>query len=192
MIQKGGLAWDCATPFQRYIEDCGVQCELITPQMMAAPYYRGSLVSIIIPTGFGNLAYSSLLPALRASSKRIEKFLKNGGNLLVFGAMTPKPDAYDWMPVPITYVNEYFSTPITVDPHNPHARIMDDFDLSSIECDGYFSEFCGEILATTEDGRAIMISHEIGKGTLLVTSLHEYPSRGFIRGFSSGETETLF
>jgi len=192
MIQKAGLAWDCATPFQRYIEDCGVQCELITPQMMAAPYYRGGLVSVIIPTGFGNLAYSSLLPALRASSARLNKFLKRGGNVLVFGAMSPKPDTYDWMPVPLTYVNEYFSTPIRVDPHNPHARIMDDFDPSSIECDGYFSDFSGEVLATTEDGRAIMISHEVGAGTLLVASLHEYPSRGFIRSFCSGETETLF
>ncbi len=192
MIQKVGLAWDCATPFQRYIEDCGVQCELITPQMMAAPYFRGRVVSIIIPTGFGNLAYSSLLPALRVSAKRIEKFLIKGGNVLVFGAMSPKPDTYDWMPVPLSYVNEYFSTPITVDPHNPHARIMEDFDLSSIECDGYFSDFTGEVLATTDDGRAIMISHDVGAGTLLVASLHEYPSRGFISGFCSGETETLF
>ena len=159
---------------------------------MAAPYFRGRVVSIIIPTGFGNLAYSSLLPALRVSAKRIEKFLIKGGNVLVFGAMSPKPDTYDWMPVPLSYVNEYFSTPITVDPHNPHARIMEDFDLSSIECDGYFSDFTGEVLATTDDGRAIMISHDVGAGTLLVASLHEYPSRGFISGFCSGETETLF
>ena len=192
MIGKAGLAWDCATPFQRYIEDCGIQCELITPHMMAAPYYRGRMVSLIIPTGFGNLAYSSLLPALRASSTRIEKFLMKGGKLLVFGAMSPKPDTYNWMPVPVTYVNEYYSTPVVVDPHNPHARIMDDFDLSSIECDGYFSEFSGEVLARTDDGRAIMISHEVGAGTLLIASLHEYPSRGFLNGFCSGETETLF
>ncbi|NLO77909.1 MAG: hypothetical protein GX097_05380, partial [Methanomicrobiales archaeon] len=58
MIQKTGVAWDCSLPFIRYIEDTGSTCELITPQMIGAPYYRGKLVSLIIPTGFGNKAYS--------------------------------------------------------------------------------------------------------------------------------------
>ncbi len=71
--------------------------------MLAAPFFRGTFNCLIIPTGFANPAYSNLLPALRAASPRIKKFVENGGNLLVFGAATDKPDAYDWLPFPVTY-----------------------------------------------------------------------------------------
>ncbi|WP_157199977.1 hypothetical protein [Methanogenium cariaci] len=44
-------------PFIRYIEDTGINCELITPQMMGgAPYFRGgNLVSLIIDGGVRKL-----------------------------------------------------------------------------------------------------------------------------------------
>lgn len=192
MKQKTGLAWECSLPFIRYIEDTGVACELITPQMMGAPYYRGKLVSLIIPTGFGNAAYSGLLPALRAASGRIKKFLDKGGRVIVFGAMSPAEGLYDWLPVPVTYVSEYFSSPVTVNETNPLATILEDFDTSEIDCDGYIEDPKGEVLAQTDDGKAIMVSYAVGEGTLIVTTIHEYPSRGFLRHFCTCENETLF
>ena len=192
MKQKTGLAWECSLPYIRYIEDTGVTCELITPQMMGAPYYRGNLVSLIIPTGFGNPAYSGLLPALRASSGRINKFLKKGGRVIVFGAMSPAEGLYDWLPVPVTDVSEYFSSPVTVDTSDPLATIIDDFDSSEIDCDGYIENPEGKVLAQTDDGKAIMVSYPVGEGTLIVATIHEYPSRGFLRHFCSSESETLF
>ena len=192
MIQKAGLAWECSVPFIRYIEDTGITCELITPHMMAAPYYRGKLVSLIIPTGFGNPAYSCLLPALRASSGRIRKFLEKGGRVIVFGAMSPENDRYDWLPVPVTYVSEYFSSPVHVDGKNPLASILEDFDTSEIECDGYIKNPEGSVLAQTEEGKSIMVAYPVGKGIIIVTTIHEYPSRGFLRHFCTCESETLF
>ena len=192
MIQKTGLAWECSVPFIRYIEDTGISCELITPQMMGAPYYRGKLVSLIIPTGFGNPAYSGLLPALRASSGRINKFLKKGGRIIVFGAMSPENDRYDWLPVPVTYVSEYFASPVTVDEENPLATILEDVDTREIDCDGYIKDPKGDVLAQTDDGKAIMVSYPVGEGTIIVTTIHEYPSRGFLRHFCTCESETLF
>ncbi|MDE4907508.1 hypothetical protein L0665_02595 [Methanogenium marinum] len=192
MIQKTGLAWECSVPFIRYIEDTGIACELITPQMMGAPYFRGKLVSLIIPTGFGNPAYSGLLPALRASSTRINTFLKKGGRVIVFGAMSPETDRYDWLPVPVTYVSEYFSCPVTVDEASPLATILDDFDTSEVDCDGYIKDPEGDVLAQTDDGKAIMVSYPVGEGTVIVTTIHEYPSRGFLRHFCTCESETLF
>ncbi len=192
MRQKAGLAWDCSVPFIRYIEDTGIACELITPQMMAAPYYRGKLVSLIIPTGFGNKAYSGLLPALRASSGRINKFLEKGGRVIVFGAMSTETDRYDWLPVPVEYVSEYFSSPVHLIGNNPITTIFDDFNTNEIDCDGYIKNPEGEVLAHTDDGKAIVVSYPIGKGTLIVTTIHEYPSRGFMRLFCTRESETLF
>ena len=81
--------------------------------MLAAPFFRGSFSCLIIPTGFANPAYCRLLPALRASSDRIQKFVENGGNLLVFGAAIDRPDVYDWLPFPVTYRHEVFPREIT-------------------------------------------------------------------------------
>ena len=103
---RAGFVWQTKQHFNRYIEDCGIPCELITPHMLAAPFYRGRFNCLIIPTGFANPAYSNLLPALRAAAPRIKKFVENGGNLLVFGAAANKPDSYDWLPFPVTYCHD--------------------------------------------------------------------------------------
>ncbi|MCK4269929.1 MAG: hypothetical protein KAW93_05560, partial [Methanogenium sp.] len=105
---KAGLALDCTGPFHRYLEDCGIQCELITPQILGAPFFRGRLVTMVIPTGFGNRMYSNILPALKASSGRTKKFVEKGGKILIFGAMSTNKDCYDWLPFPVTYNHEYF------------------------------------------------------------------------------------
>ncbi|MFZ0182868.1 MAG: hypothetical protein WAL62_07000, partial [Methanoregula sp.] len=68
MSCRAGFVWETPQHFVRYIEDCGIPCELVTPYMLAAPFFRGSFSCLIIPTGFANPAYCRLLPALRASS----------------------------------------------------------------------------------------------------------------------------
>jgi hypothetical protein len=192
MKAKSGLAWESELLLNRYLEDCGVQCELVTPHMLAAPYYRGKFVSLVIPTGFGNPRYSNLLPALRASSARLKRFVEKGGRLLVFGAMALSPDTYDWLLFPVRYTHEYFSTEVRFEDAGIYSAILDDFKAGTIECDGYFTEFEGRPVATAEDGRVLMIRNPIGAGEVLVTSFHEYPSKEFLKQFCTGDTETLF
>ncbi len=139
MKPKAGLCWDTPIPFQRYIEESGVLCEHITPQILCAPFYRGRLMTFVVPTGFAHPAYSSLLPALRISSDRIERFVKKGGNILIFGAMTSDERAYDWVPFDLIYTHAYFSASVQAHEKNPHAAIIDDFDGSNLDCDGHFS-----------------------------------------------------
>jgi hypothetical protein len=192
MKKKAGLIWDSELLFNRFIEDCDVSCELVTPHMLAAPFYRGRFVTFLVPTGFGNRMFSNLLPALRASSERIEAFVENGGNLLVFGAMDVSPASYDWLPFPLTYVHEYFTTTVKVDPGHEQGGFIENPGDHTIDCDGYFTEYEGEPVATSEDGRVVMVCNEVGKGTIIATSFHEYPSRNFIRSFCTRERETLF
>jgi hypothetical protein len=192
MKVKSGLTWESNILLNRYLEDCGVQCELVTPQMLAAPFYRGKFVSLVIPTGFGNQMYSNLLPALRASSSRIKKFVNNGGNVLVFGAMDAAHNTYDWLPFSVRYNHEYFNTKVVIDGSDEHCAILDDFGTDEIQCDGHFSGFEGKIVASTEDGKVLMICNHIGKGKVVITSFHEYPSRKFLKGFCTADRETLF
>lgn len=182
MSCRAGFVWGSPQHFCRLIEDCGIVCEVVTPQQLAAPFYRGSFNCLIIPTGFGNARYSNLLPALRASESRIERFVEGGGNLLVFGAAAEKADAYDWLPFRVTYSHECHPRNITFSGDSAASGIVGDYDPANIECDGSFPEHGGTSIGA--DGTSdVIIEHRVGKGTIIVTSVHEFPSREFLKKF---------
>ena len=188
---RAGFVWGTKQHFNRYIEDCGIVCELVTPHMLAAPFFRGTFNCLIIPTGFANPAYSNLLPALRAASQRIKKFVENGGNLLVFGAATDKPDAYDWLPFPVMYRHDCHPRRIEINPGSCTETLIDDYDPLSIECDGSFPLHEGVCMGVAESS-VVIIEKRIGKGRIVVTSVHEFPSRAFLKSFCLTGDETIF
>jgi len=187
-----GLLWDSPLMFSRLIEDCGACCEMVNPYMLASPFWRGRFTALIVPTGFANPAYSNLLPALRASSGRIRRFIKSGGRLLAFGAGCPREDAYDWLPFPVTYAFGYGPRAVRFTGESRYTSLFAGYDLAAVECDGTFPAHGGETLAVSASDEALLIEKTIGSGTILVSSIHEYPSREFLKGFSCGDRETLF
>lgn len=184
------LLWDEKTMFSRFVEECGVTCEQVTPQLLATPFFRGRYGVLIIPTGFANPSYSRLLPALRASSSRIRKFLENGGRILVFGPGIDRKDAYDWLPFRVTYTHRKQEGGIECSRSHRCALLFSEFNLSEIECDGFFPEHEGEVVARTRDG-AVLVYKATGKGEAVITTIHEYPSRAFLTEFCSGTSEIL-
>lgn len=191
MSCRAGFVWGTQQHFNRYIEECGISCELVTPQMIAAPFYRGTFNCLIIPTGFANPAYSNLLPALRAASPRIHKFVENGGNLLVFGAATSKPDTYDWLPFTVVYQHDCHPRCIECCPCSDSGTLIDDYNSLCIECDGSFPSHDGERVGIAELSDVI-IEKRVGNGRIVVTSVHEYPSRGFLKNFCCEGKESRF
>jgi len=191
MSCRAGFVWGSKQHFNRYIEECGITCELVTPHMLAAPFYRGTFNCLIIPTGFANPAYSNLLPALRAASSRIKTFVENGGNLLVFGAAADKPDAYDWLPFPVVYHHDCHPRRIECSPNSDTGTLIDDYNPLAIECDGSFPSHGGERVGIAELSDVI-IEKRAGSGRIVVTSVHEYPSRGFLKNFCSSGKESRF
>jgi hypothetical protein len=159
--------------------------------MLAAPFFRSTFSCLIIPTGFANPQYSNLLPALRASFERITTYLEKGGNLLVFGAAMNKPDAYDWLPFSLTYHHDYQKRSVTCIPSCMAAMLLEDYDAGCIECDGSFHDYTGTAAGTAE-GNPVVLEEQVGRGHVIVTSIHEYPSRAFLRHFCSSGTQTLF
>jgi hypothetical protein len=188
---RAGFVWDTPQPFIRYIEECGVSCELVTPYMLAAPFFRGSYSCLVIPTGFANPAYCRLLPALRASSGRIRKFVENGGNLLVYGAAIERPGVYDWLPFPVEYRHAFSSGPVSCSGSDLGTALVEDYDPSCIECDGSFPSH-GGITSGISGDAPLIVEKAVGKGTVLVTSVHEYPSRTFVKKFCCSGIQTLF
>lgn len=181
MSARAGFVWSERQHFNRYIEELGILSELVTPQMLAAPFFQLSLSCLIIPTGFANPAYSNILPALRASSGRIARFVESGGNLLVFGAAMDNPGAYDWLPFDISYSHDYRPRAVTCTP-SPGGTIIDDYDAGCIECDGTFSSHDADCIGSA-DGDAVVVKKHVGKGTIVVTSIHEFPSKKFLEAF---------
>jgi hypothetical protein len=188
---RAGFVWQTKQHFNRYIEDCGISCELITPHMLAAPFYRGKFNCLIIPTGFANPAYSNLLPALRAASPRIKKFVENGGNLMVFGAAASNPDSYDWLPFQITYMHDCHPQHIESISDSETIRIIEDYDPLCIECDGSFPTHEGQRVGIAGSADVI-IEKMVGSGRIFVTSIHEYPSRAFLKNICCTGTESSF
>lgn len=192
MTCRIGLLWDSPLMFSRLIEDCGACCETVNPYMLASPFWRGRFVALIVPTGFANPAYSNLLPALRAAERRIRRFVENGGRLLIFGAGCPREDAYDWLPFPVTYTFAYGPRAVRFTRESNYSSLFAGYDHTAVECDGSFPAHGGETLAVSATGEALLIGKAIGDGMILVSSIHEYPSREFLKEFSCGERETLF
>jgi hypothetical protein len=188
---RAGFVWLTPQHFNRYIEDCGIACELVTPHLLAAPFYRGTFCCLIIPAGFANPQFSNILPAVRASSERIERFIENGGNLLVFGAAAEKPDAYDWLPFPIAYCHNTQTRNVTRTSSSDAGTLIDDYDSTRIECDGSFNAPDSEHVCTAE-GEPVVIERKIGMGRVVITSVHEYPSREFLKKFCCSGKEVSF
>ena len=188
---RTGLLWDTPVTFQRYVEDCGATCDLVTPQLCAAPFFRGSFDALIVPTGFANPAYSRTLVALRASTNRVRRYLENGGTLIVFGAAIDRPDAYDWLPFRLVYRHQY--GPCRVEPVEPvlFESLFGGYDTGALECDGWFEETDAGVIATA-DGWPVAVSRRVGSGLVIATTVHEYPARSFLTALGQDRGETIF
>ena len=190
-LPHAALLWDTSTTFVRFVEDCGLSCQLVTPQLLAAPFFRASFSVLVVPTGFGNPAYSRTLVALRASQNRIQRFLERGGALVVFGAAIDRADAYDWLPFGLTYHHEH--APCRLEPVDPilFDALFADYNPDAIECDGWFEENEGEVVATA-GGRPVAVMKRVGDGLVVATTVHEYPSRGFLSFIGRERGEAVF
>lgn len=190
MTARVGLLWDGETVFSRFLEGCGTCCERVTPALLAAPFFRGRYAALVVPAGFANPAYSRLLPALRASSARIGRFLSGGGRMLVFSPGIDRSDAYDWLPFRVTYTHREREGGVECVAGHACASLFSGYDPSTLACDGFFPEHDCEVVARTPDGPVILRCTADG-GEAVVTSVHEYPSATFIRQFCASGSETL-
>ena len=192
MVTQVAFIWEKPVLFSRLFEDCGHSCELVTPQLLAAPFFRRRLHAIIIPAGFALPEYIRILTALRAVSSRIERFVREGGTLLAFGAGLENPAAYDWLPVPVSYQYGFAHTVVAGNTSHPFASLIEE-NGEPVSIDGTLKDLPGthgEVVLAAPEGN-VLVQIVYGKGRILVTSLHEYPSRRFVQELCAGGGEGL-
>lgn len=192
MICKAGVFLDSSSTFRRFIEDCKINCEVITPHLLAAPFFHGSYVALIVPTGFANRKYSFLLPVLRAKKDRIRSYLQRGGRLLVFGAAEPRPDAYDWLPFKVEYHHAYEDRHVILPEDWGLQTLLEGYDCTKIPCDGTFPSHEGDVTGVTPKDETILLAKQVGEGLVVITTVHEYPSKKFLQEFACGKTDIPF
>lgn len=189
MKTRVAVIWETPLIFTRLVEDCGHACELVTPQLIAAPFFRRTYNGVLIPSGFGDPRYNSVLAALRAISHRVRRFVEEGGTLLVFGAGAERSDAYDWLPAPVSYQYGFSEDHLSGDFRHSSAAILEGEKERSV-CDGTFPGDTGQVILSSPRGPVLLeIPH--GNGRIILTSLHEYPTRVFLSNFCTIKGEGL-
>ena len=173
------LIWDTPLLFEKLFVDNDLKCQRILSHAVGTPFLP-PCKCIIIPTGFANPDYTKIVAGIERNGRAFEKFVKNGGILVVFGPMVSEYH-YDWLPINLTYVQEHGS--ILVQKVNGHGAqsIISDVDINTpIECDGYFSGTDADVLLNNSDGKPIMVAKDIGDGMVIATTIHEFPSADFL------------
>lgn len=178
------VIWDKPIVLTRLIEDCGHSCELVTPNLLTAPFFRKSFNGMIIPAGFAVPGSTVVLAALRAISSRIRNYIREGGTLLTFGACFERSNAYDWLPVPVRYTFGFSSSLISGDLTHASSSIIEDVS-QPLTIDGIIECSDAQVILSSLNGPVLIIVN-YGKGRMIITSLHEYPSRKFIQEFCVG------
>jgi len=92
----------------------------------------------------------------------------------------------------VTYSFSYGPRAVRFTGESNYNSLFSGYDLTAVECDGSFPAHGGETLAASAADEALLVGKAVGDGMILVSSIHEYPSREFLKAFSCGDRETLF
>jgi hypothetical protein len=170
------LLGDRSFLFDKLFSELGVTCQFLSPGVLGSPFLP-QYKMVMIPTGFANPQYSKALPALQSMRSKIAEFVRKGGVLTVFGPLVPEHN-YDWLPLKLKYICEYGSHEITPIEHECSCFLC----TSTPECDGYLIP--GEGFETVlKDGknRAILVLGRHGVGSIVATTIHEFPTADYIK-----------
>jgi hypothetical protein len=161
--------------FEKLFFELGVTYQFLPHGLLGSPFlppYR----MVIIPAGFANPQYSEALPALQRHKSRIERFLKGGGVLTVFGPLIAEHD-YSWLPLPLRYICQYGQQRVAPSDHECSCLVS----TSTPECDGYLIPGEGfDTVMEDSQGRAVLVAASFGEGLIVATSAHEFPSVEYI------------
>ena len=170
------LLGDHSFLFEKLFSELKVTYQFLSPGILGSPFLP-QYKMVMIPTGFANSQYSKALPALQSMRSNIAEFVRKGGVLTVFGPLVPEHN-YDWLPLKLKYICEYGSHEIAPTEHECSCILC----TSTPECDGYLIP--GEGFETVlKDGknRAILVLGRYGVGSIVATTVHEFPAAGYIR-----------
>lgn len=173
--------------FEATFKEYGFSCQQIMPLAFGSPFCQPSKL-LIIPSGFADPKYYKILPTLERNKDKIKEFIENGGIVLAFGAIVDDYE-YSWLPMTLKYHMWFKARHVNLVKHDSPAALL--VEPGERECDGYFTEHDGETIMTLDDGKPVLVYKKYGKGHIIASALHEYPSKRFIEWACSEERKPL-
>lgn len=179
------------TAFRAY----GLSFAAVCPSQTGSPYLPPAYLAIL-PPGFGDPEYSGLSdcfdprrPGHKPPLVRFFRdFAKNGGTVLIF---SPMRDAFDLSLLGFSEegLTGFYRRKDQYLPADP--SVLKDADV--MFCDGFF-----EIAAPAQTPAApaesvVLIKKSVGKGQVIMTTIHEMPSKEFFTSLisESGKSRSL-
>jgi hypothetical protein len=178
------IVTDRSNVFETLFLEQGLVCHMVTPPAFGSPYCM-PVKLLIVPSGFPDKKYyKGINSALECNADKIATFIENGGVVLACGAML-EGYSYDWLPMKLSYNMKFKEVDVRlVDPADPAAQFI---APGLLDCDGYFTEWDGNVVMVREENRPVLIHKKIGKGHVVATALHQWPSPQFLQWACGGE-----
>lgn len=163
--------------FEPVFKGYGFTCQQILPQAFGSPYAMAPKL-LVIPTGFASPTYYRMLPALERCKGRIEDFIAKGGTVLAYGALIDDY-AYTWLPMRLVYqpLSKKHNVNL-INAGSPGALL---FKPRMRGCDGYFTEYEGDVVMALDDGKPVLIHKKFGEGHIIASGMFDYPDKKFIK-----------
>ncbi len=168
--------------FVQFFDGYGFTCQQAVPALFGTPYLPPSKL-LIIPSAFGVARYYKILPALEGCRDRIEEFVREGGIVLAYGAGVDGY-RYRWLPMAPTYrhifkdVSQFKKSEVKPVGSGSSAHMA--FGYGLCNCDGYYTDFDGDVELALEDGRPVLIYKKVGKGLVVASGIFDYPDVKFV------------
>lgn len=173
------LIWDNPLLFEKLFKEHGIKCQRIVSESIGTPF-TPACKCVLIPTGFANKEYTKILPGIERNAKSFEKFVRSGGNLVIFSPMVPHYK-YDWLPMELEYVQQQQQVTPVCKTKDHEAQCLVEDTCSEVEFDGYFSKTDGDVVFASDKGNPLLVVKKLGEGRIIATSIHEFPSGKFLK-----------
>jgi hypothetical protein len=171
------LVWDSPLLFEKLFTECGLECMRVDDTALCTPFLPPSKC-LILPTGFANPAYSKVCKGIGNKGKKLADFVKKGGTLIIFGPLVSSY-SFEWLPFKLEYIEEHEPFFLHQINHGDTPCIVENLS-ERVECDGYFSKAEATVILENERKQPVMIEKKIGKGKIMASTIHEFPSKKFI------------
>ncbi|WP_094226799.1 hypothetical protein [Methanolobus psychrotolerans] len=181
------LIWDNPLLFEKLFKEHNIKCQRIVSDSIGTPFIS-PCKCVVIPTGFANKDYTNILPGIERNATRLEKFVREGGNLVIFSPIVHSYK-YEWLPMELEYVQQQEVTTVCkVKDHEAQCLIED--TENEVEFDGFFSKTDAEVVFSDKSGNPLMVVKELGNGRIIATTIHEFPSGKFLKWINETAKKT--
>ncbi|MDV0445431.1 hypothetical protein MmiAt1_10090 [Methanimicrococcus sp. At1] len=184
------ILWDGPLFFERMFEEYEISSTVAAPVSLNSPHLPPAKL-LVVPTGFTYPEHAAVSNALSDSKiqKKIFDFVENGGVFLMFSPLKEVSTCSACKTLAVTSLlpfgtdAEYVQEDVLIQRQNALTG-----DADSVYCDGYFQNFGADFSVIEKDdaGRAVHISKRLGKGQIILSSVHEFLSKTYFESLLFG------